>query len=70
MPELKWLATILAIAGQLLVIKKNILAFGLWNIANAIWIIDASHRQDWAQVSLFSFYIIINIYGIYTWQKK
>lgn len=66
---ISWLAFVLAVLGNILVILKIRSAFVVWSIANAAWIYLAIGRGDIAQVALFTVYIALNLWGFYRWKE-
>jgi len=62
-----WLAFVLAVTGNILVVLKIRIAFVIWNLANIIWIYLAASRADWAQVALFTLYVLLNVWGFIRW---
>lgn len=63
-----WIAALLCIIGNLLVIKKYN-GFLVWFVGTGILLILAILKKDWYQVFLFLIYEIINIFGYITWSK-
>lgn len=63
-----WIATILCIIGNLLVMKKKN-GFLIWFIGTGIVLVLAVMRNDWSQAFLFTIYEIINIKGFIEWRK-
>jgi membrane protein implicated in regulation of membrane protease activity len=61
-----WIAALLCIIGNLLVIKKYN-GFLVWFVGTGILLILAILKKDWYQVFLFLIYEIINIFGYITW---
>lgn len=65
-----WLAAIMSIAGNVLVVKKKAAGFAVWTLGNAIWIALAAVRRDWPQVALFVVYSALNLWGLVAWRKQ
>jgi membrane protein implicated in regulation of membrane protease activity len=63
-----WIAALLCIIGNLLVIKKYN-GFLVWFVGTGILLILAILKKDWYQVFLFLIYEIINIFGYITWSR-
>lgn len=64
------LATILSIVGNFGVVHKKIWGLVVWCVSNVVWIYVAIFiHKDYAQLSLFIFYLIMNSYTIYVWRK-
>jgi membrane protein implicated in regulation of membrane protease activity len=63
-----WIATILCIIGNSLVIaKKN--GFLVWFIGTGLLLILALLRQDWSQAFLFLIYEGLNVFGFIKWYR-
>mgnify|MGYP001321331202 CR=1 FL=1 len=67
---LSWIATILCILGNILVVVKKKNGFLIWFIGTGILLVLAIMRKDWSQAILFTIYEIINIKGFFEWRKK
>lgn len=65
---LSWIATILCILGNILVVKKKN-GFLIWFIGTGILLVLAIIRKDWAQVFLFTIYEFINTKGFVDWKS-
>jgi hypothetical protein len=65
---LSWIATILCILGNILVVKKKN-GFLIWFIGTGILLVLAITRKDWAQAFLFIIYEFINIKGFVDWKS-
>lgn len=63
------IATILSIIGNIFIIYKSKIGFGIWIAANILWIDFALDRKDkhyWL-AGLFLFYTILAIAGLIKW---
>jgi nicotinamide riboside transporter PnuC len=67
---IEWIATMMSIAGNIFVNRKNITGLYIWLVGSLIWVIIAIQNFNWAQVALFGVYTILNIEGIIKWRKK
>ena len=65
-----WIASILSILGTLLNIYKNIWCWPMWIIGCAIWLCIFTYEHKWAEVTMFSVYMILNITGWYRWHRS
>jgi membrane protein implicated in regulation of membrane protease activity len=63
-----WIAALLCIIGNLLVIRK-FNGFLIWFVGTGVLLILAILKKDWYQVFLFLIYEIINIFGYITWSR-
>ena len=68
--SLGWIATGLSIIGVTLNIQKKVACFYFWTIANFIWIYLSYIKNDPAQTLLFTVYLILSIWGIFSWKKQ
>lgn len=67
---LSWIATIGSIIGNIGVIKKKLWGMQIWTIGTAIWIVYAILTHNTAQLIMFCFYEVLNLYGWYKWKYK
>jgi len=67
---LSWIATIGSIIGNIGVIKKKLWGMKVWTFATAVWIIYALITHNKAQLIMFCFYEVLNLYGWYKWKYK
>jgi len=67
---LSWIATIGSIIGNIGVIKKKLWGVKVWTFATAVWIIYALITHNKAQLIMFCFYEVLNLYGWYQWKYK
>ena len=66
---LSWIATILCILGNILVVVKKKNGFLIWFIGTGILLVLAIMRKDWAQTFLFTIYEFINMKGFADWRN-
>lgn len=64
-----WSTVAIALLGNVLVIRKNVMGFYCWAIANVVLIIHNAGAGDWPQMSLFIVYLGLAIWGIIRWRK-
>jgi len=67
---LSWILVSLSLAGNIYVIKKNVLGQWLWAIANIGWIFYDIYKGAPAQAFLFTVYLALCIWGIVAWTKE
>jgi len=67
---LSWIATIGSILGNIGVVKKKLWGMQIWTFATAVWIIYALITHNKAQLIMFCFYEVLNLYGWYKWKHK
>lgn len=70
MTILDWVAVVICITSNILVIKKRAFAFLTWTAGNCILIYLAMCDGNWARAGLFFVYSLINLYGFWDWTKK
>jgi nicotinamide riboside transporter PnuC len=70
MQTIVWIATILAIAGSVLNVKKRYEGFILWEISNILLIAYNLHQGEYAQALLFTVYAGITGWGLVSWIKE
>ena len=66
--NLLWLCVIISLSGNFFIIKKNILGFYLWLIADLFLIFYNFHIHEIAQGVLNITYTIFCLYGIKQWR--
>ena len=62
-----WLFVFISLCGNFFIIKKNILGFYLWLIADIFLIFYNLNIQEFAQSTLYIIYTFFCIYGIFKW---
>ena len=65
--NLLWVCVLISLSGNFFIIKKNILGFYLWLIADLFLILYNFHIHEIAQAVLYITYTIFCIYGIFKW---
>lgn len=68
--HLSWILVILSLAGNVFVIKKNVLGQWLWAISNLGWIAFDISLGAYSQAVLFVVYLGMCIWGIIAWTKE
>lgn len=64
-----WTASVAALIGVVLNIRKNVACFWIWAVTNATWAVaDFAHGLP-QQAALQSVYFALSIYGIMKWSK-
>lgn len=67
---LSWVLVALSLAGNVFVIKKNVIGQWLWAMANLGWIIFDLSIGAYSQAFLFCVYLGMCAWGILAWSKK
>lgn len=64
---IEWFATVGSLTGVLMVAMKIRSGFGIWIVANVLWMWFAYKHKHWGLLFLSTCYLIINTYGFLTW---
>jgi nicotinamide riboside transporter PnuC len=64
-----WVLVALSLMGNVFVIQKNVIGQWLWAIANVGWITFFLYKDIPSSAVLFSVYLCLCIWGIYSWSK-
>ena len=67
---MSWIATICSVSGNLLVVYKRVEGMWIWTIGGFIWVVYAVIKRDYAQLTMFLVYCVLNIWGVIKWGKK
>ena len=68
---ISWVATILSLAGQILINNKNKTAFPIWITSNILWIIiNVMTTLNIANIVMYIVYTIMNVHGLIKWIKS
>lgn len=70
MDHASWLLVALSLLGNIFVIKKNVLGQWLWAVSNVGWIAFDLSIGAYSQAFLFTVYLGLCIWGIYSWTKE
>ncbi len=65
-----WIATVINLAGILLISYKNIWCWPVYIIANCIWFIYFVRKKDSALMFLNCCYLVFNLFGWYSWAAE
>lgn len=68
--QLSWILVILSLAGNIFVIKKNVLGQWLWATSNIGWIVFDLSIGAYSQAFLFLIYFAMCVWGIIAWSKE
>lgn len=68
--QLLWLIVVISLCGNFFIIKKRIIGFWLWIIADLFLIWYNFSIQETAQGTLYIIYTIFCLYGIKQWRKN
>jgi len=68
--QLSWILVFLSLAGNVFVIKKNVVGQWLWATSNIGWVIFDVSIGAYSQACLFMVYTGMCIWGIIAWSKK
>lgn len=66
--DLMYIAVVLSLVGNYLVIKKNPNGFIIWIITNLGWVFYDWYKEIYSQSILFIIYTIFALYGVYSWK--
>lgn len=64
-----WVLVVLSLAGNIFVIKKNVIGQWLWAISNVGWISFDFYIGAYSQAFLFTVYLGLCVWGIIAWTK-
>lgn len=65
-----WILVVLSLAGNIFVIKKNVIGQWLWAVSNIGWIAFDLSIGAYSQAFLFAVYLGLCIWGIIAWSKE
>lgn len=68
--QLSWVLVFLSLAGNVFVIKKNVIGQWLWAVSNVGWVTYDLYIEAYSQAFLFSVYLLLCIWGIIAWTKE
>lgn len=63
----EWSATLLSIAGAILVGGHHVAGFYLWIPANVLWLAIGFSRRMWGLAAVYAVYTAITVWSIYSW---
>lgn len=65
------LATALSVIGQFGVTYQKTWGLVVWVFSNFVWIyVDTKIHPDYAQLSMYIFYAVMNTYSIFVWRAN
>lgn len=67
---LSWVLVFISLAGNVFVIKKNVVGQWLWAIGNVGWVVYDLSIGAYSQAFLFLVYLGMCIWGIIAWSKE
>lgn len=67
--HLTWILVFLSLAGNVFVVKKNVIGQWLWAISNVGWVAFNLYIGVYSQAFLFAVYLCICIWAIIAWTK-
>lgn len=68
--NITWFLAFLSLAGNIFVVKKNVIGQWIWAISNIGWVIINITIGMYAQAFLFGVYFFLCIWGIIAWSKE
>jgi len=67
--NLSWILVFLSLAGNVFVIKKNVIGQWLWGVSNLGWVTFNLYMGIYSQAFLFAVYFGMCVWGIIVWTK-
>jgi len=67
--NLSWIFVFLSLAGNIFVVKKNVLGQWLWALSNLGWIAFDISIGAYSQAFLFTVYLGMCVWGIIAWTR-
>jgi Nicotinamide mononucleotide transporter len=68
--NLSWILVFLSLAGNVFVIKKNVLGQWIWATSNLGWIAFDISIGAYSQAALFTVYFGMCVWGITVWTRE
>jgi nicotinamide riboside transporter PnuC len=68
--DLCWILVAIALAGNVLVIKKSVMGQWFWTVSNTGFVIYDLAIHNYSQAFLFFIYLGMSIWGITLWTKE
>lgn len=50
-------------------IKKIILCWPMWAVADVLWCMSSYYKGDWFAFSVWTVYGVFSLYGWYSWRR-
>lgn len=66
---MRWMFVLMVLIGDYLVVKKNRIGFLIWIIVDGYFSLSNLFEMDYIQSSIFGMYVIMGIYGLYSWKS-
>jgi nicotinamide riboside transporter PnuC len=70
METFSWALVAISLAGNIFVIKKNVLGQWFWAVSNTGWVFFDFYIGAYSQAFLFAVYLGLSIWGITVWTKE
>jgi nicotinamide riboside transporter PnuC len=67
---LNWVFVVIAMLGAYLNARQKVIGFWLWLVSNGGLAVLNLASRNYAQMSLFCVYEVINVYGIMQWTRS
>ncbi len=68
--DLSWILVALSLAGNIFVIKKNVIGQWIWALSNMGWILFDLSLGAYSQAFLFAVYFGMCVWGIIVWSRS
>lgn len=68
--QLSWVLVVLSLAGNVFVVKKNVIGQWLWACSNMGWVVFDLYIGAYSQAFLFMVYLGMCIWGIIAWSNE
>ncbi|MCB1119286.1 MAG: nicotinamide mononucleotide transporter, partial [Chlamydiia bacterium] len=68
--QLSWLFVFLSLAGNVFIIKKNVIGQWMWAFSNLGWIVYDVSIGAYSQAFLFTVYFGMCVWGIISWTNE
>jgi len=65
-----WIITVISLVGVVLNIRQDRRCFYLWAVTNSSWMAVDFINGLHAQAAMFFVYLVLSIWGIWSWKKK
>jgi nicotinamide riboside transporter PnuC len=65
-----WLLTVISLIGVVLNIRQDRRCFYIWTGTNTAWAAVDFHKGLHAQAAMFVVYLVLAVWGIYSWKTK
>lgn len=68
--DLSWILVAIALAGNVLVIKKSVMGQWFWMVSNTGFVIYDIAIHNYSQAFLFFIYLGMSVWGVTLWTKE